>query len=156
MTLAPLRKLWDAQSEMDRLFEGMLSTMLGRRRGGGAEHTPPWVPPLDAYAREGNLVILADLPGVALEDVEITLEGGMLTISGIRKAETEDVDSYLRELPHGEFRRSVAVPEVADPESVKARLENGVLELLLPGVVAEAPPKKIAIATGGEPGSTEG
>ncbi len=51
----------------------------------------------------------------------------------------------MQELPYGEFRRSVTVPEVADPDSTRARLDNGVLEVVLPGAVAETQPKRIAI-----------
>jgi HSP20 family protein len=156
MMLASLRNFWDVQSEADRLFDSMVSAVLGGRRGGG-EQNRPWVPPMESYARKGDLVIRVDLPGVALEEVDVALEGGMLTISGIRKVQTEDgATHYLEELPHGEFRRSVAIPEVAASDSVKARLENGVLDVVLPGAVDESQTKKeIVIETGGEPGSIE-
>jgi HSP20 family protein len=119
--------------------------LFGRRREGVAG-TRTWVPPIEAFGKEGDLVIRAHLPGVSLEDVDITLDGNLLTISGERKAATEEgVNYYLAELPYGAFNRSVAVPEGLDPDSIKARLENGVLEVVLPGAVQEVAPKKIAI-----------
>ncbi len=145
MTLAPFRGFWDMQSEVDRLFNDMVGDLLGRRREGFARERL-WAPRLEAFAREGDLVIHADLPGVALDDVDITLEGTTLTISGERKLPAGDgTDYYLRETPSGAFRRSVVVPEGVDPDSIKARLGNGVLELLLPGALAEIQPKKIAL-----------
>ena len=147
MALTPFRGFWDVQSEVDRLFNDMVGDLMGRRREGFAQERL-WAPRLEAFAREGDLVIHADLPGVALEDVDITLEGTTLTISGERKAPAGDgIDYYLREVPTGTFRRSVVVPEGVDPDSIKARLENGVLELVLPGALTEMQPKKIAIET---------
>jgi HSP20 family protein len=145
MALAPFRGFWDVQSEVDRLFNDMVGDLMGRRREGFAREQL-WAPRLEAFARDGDLVIHADLPGVALADVDITLEGTTLTISGERKLLAgEGTEYYLRETPCGAFRRSVVVPEGVDPDSVKARLENGVLELVLPGAVTEIQPKKIAI-----------
>ena len=141
---------WDLQSEMDRLFDQMVGDLFaGRRRGEGsaALETAPmaWTPPLEAFARDGDLVIHADLAGVVIEDVDITLQDNALTISGTRKEAPEEVRYYLRELPYGEFRRSVMVSTGVDPDSIKARLENGILEVVLPGAVAEAQPRRIAI-----------
>jgi HSP20 family protein len=144
--LTPFRGFWDVQSEVDRLFNDMVGDLMGRRESFARERL--WAPRLEAFAREGDLVIHADLPGVALEDVDITLEGTTLTISGERKALAGDgMDNYLREVPTGAFRRSVVVPEGVDADSIKARLENGVLELVLPDVLTEMQPKKIAIET---------
>jgi HSP20 family protein len=145
MALTPFRGFWDVQSEADRLFNDMVGDLMGRRRAGLTQERL-WAPRLEAFAREGDLVIHADLPGVALEDVDITVEGTKLTISGERKTPAGDgIDYYLNETPSGAFRRSVVVPEGVDPDSVKARLENGVLEVLLPGAVTDLQPKKIAI-----------
>jgi HSP20 family protein len=154
--LAPFRGFWDMQSEVDRLFNDMVGDLLSRRREGFAREQL-WAPRLEAFARDGDLVVHADLPGVALEDVDITLEGTTLTISGERKLPAGDgIDYYLRETPSGAFRRSVVVPEGVDPDSIKARLENGVLELVLPGALAEVQPKQIVIEGGEGPKSVEG
>jgi HSP20 family protein len=155
MTLAPFRGFWDMQSEVDRLFNDVVGDLLNRRHEGFARERL-WAPRLEAFAREGDLVIHADLPGVALDDVDITLEGTTLTISGERKLPAGDaIDYYLRETPSGGFLRTVVVPEDVDPDSIKARLENGVLELVLPDALAEIQPKKIAIEGGEGPKSVE-
>ncbi len=150
MALTPLRGFWDMQSEMDRLFGEMVGDLFGGRRRRGVAAPTVWTPLMEAFARGDDLVIHADLPGVALEDVDITLEGSTLTIGGTRKglAEENGVRHYIRELPYGEFRRSVTVPEGVDPDAIKAKLEHGVLEVVLPGAVAEVQPKKIAIEAG--------
>jgi HSP20 family protein len=147
--LSPFRGgFWDPQSEFDRMFSDMMRDFLGTRRAGGrgGRSQQLWSPRLAAYAKDSDLVLHADLPGVSLEDVDITLDGNVLTISGERKAATEEsVNYYLNELPYGAFRRSVTVPEGVDADSIKARFENGVLEVVLPGAVQELQPKRIAI-----------
>jgi HSP20 family protein len=81
--------------------------------------------------------------------VDITLDGNVLTISGERKVTAEEgVNYYLNELPYGAFRRSVAVPEGVDADSIKARFQHGVLEVILPGATTQIEPKKIAIEGG--------
>ena len=131
------------------MFNDVMRDFLGARRAGGGltQQEQLWAPRLAAYAKDGDLVLHADLPGVSLEDVDITLDGTVLTISGERKvtAQEEGVSYYLNELPYGAFRRSVGVPEEVDAESIKARFENGVLEVLLPGATTQIEPKKIAI-----------
>ena len=147
MALAPFRGFWDTQSEFDRMFNDVMRDFLGSRRAGG--RTQLWAPRLEAYAKDGDLVLHADLPGVSLEDVDITLDGNVLTISGERKATTEEgVNYYLNELPYGAFRRSVAVPEGVDADSIKARFQDGVLEVVLPGATTQIEPKRIAIEGG--------
>jgi HSP20 family protein len=92
-------------------------------------------------------VLRFDLPGVCLEDVDITLEDHTLTMSGVRNGVAEEAPHYLLELPYGEFRRSVTVPEGSDADSIKATYRDGVLQIVLPGATAEAEPKRIAIET---------
>ena len=147
--LSPFRGgFWDIQSEFDRMFDEMVGDLFGRRRRGVATATS-WAPGLEAYARDGDLVLRADLPGCRIEDVDITLEGNVLTISGERRPVSEEgVSYYLREVPYGAFRRSVTVPEGVDTGDIRARLENGVLEVVLPGAAREVAPKRISIETG--------
>jgi HSP20 family protein len=154
MALTPFRGFWDTQSEFDRMFNDVMRDFLGRAagRGGAGAQEQLWAPRLEAFAKDGDLVLHADLPGVSLEDVDITLDASVLTISGERKGTTqkeEGVSYYLNELPYGAFRRSVTVPEGVDPDSIKARFENGVLEVVLPGATTQLEPKRIAIEGGG-------
>ena len=76
--LAPLRGFWDTQSEVARMFNDMVRGVLGRRLTDTASRT--WSPQLEAYAKDGDLVLHYHLPGVGLEDVDINLDGNLLTI----------------------------------------------------------------------------
>ncbi len=153
MALTPFRGFWDTQSEFDRMFNDVMREVFGRGagRGGAGTREQLWAPRLEAFAKDGDLVLHADLPGVSLEDVDITLDANVLTISGERKGTTQEeegVSYYLNELPYGAFRRSVTVPEGVDAESIRARFENGVLEVVLPGATIQLEPKRIAIEGG--------
>jgi HSP20 family protein len=146
MALSPFRGFSDVQSEVDRLFNEMVGDVFSGRRARSAARV--WSPPMEAYASNGDLVLRFDLPGVTLEDVDITLENHTLTVSGVRKAVAEEAPHYLLELPYGEFRRSVTVPEGSDADSIRATYKDGVLEIVLPSATVEVEPKRIAIETG--------
>jgi HSP20 family protein len=146
MALSPFRGFSDVQSEVDCLFNEMVvGDLFSGRRGSSAARV--WSPPMEAYASDGDLVLRFDLPGVPLEDVDITLEDRALTVSGVRKGVAEEAPHYLLELPYGEFRRSVTVPGGSDADSIRATYKDGVLEIVVPGATAEVEPKRIAIET---------
>jgi HSP20 family protein len=107
-----------------------------------------WAPRVDVFEKNGKLVIKAELPGVKREDVEITLEGAELVVTGERKAEggVEDEDYHRVERNQGAFYRAVTLPFEARPEDIRAHFVCGVLELELPTPAITPPePKKIAI-----------
>src|SRR4028119_999646 len=118
MELSPFRGFSDAQSEVDRLFNEMVGDLFSGRRVRGAAKV--WSPPMEAFASNGDLVLRFDLPGVTLEDVDITLEDRTLTVSGVRKAVAEEAPHLLLEVSYGEFRRSVTVPGGGEAASRKA------------------------------------
>jgi HSP20 family protein len=89
MGLSPFRGFWDMQSQMNRMFNEMLGN-LDRSPSRQLEGLTEWAPAVDATIKDGNLVIRAELPGVKPEDVDISLHGNVLTISGERKAEQEE------------------------------------------------------------------
>ena len=90
-----------------------------------------WTPAVDIKEEEKRFVITADLPGVDPNDVEVTMENGMLSIRGERKEEKkEEKDGYRRvERFSGSFYRRFMLPDTADSEKIKARANNGVLEI---------------------------
>src|SRR5215216_5881078 len=99
MAMSPYRGFYDMQSEMNRMFDevfGGLSRRSGRQQGDAPTR---WAPVLDVLQEEGDIVVRAELPGVKLEDVDITLHNGVLTIAGERKAEEqrEGTGYYVRE-----------------------------------------------------------
>jgi len=150
MGLSPFRGFWDMQSQMNRMFEEMLGNV-GRSPARQLEGVTEWAPAVDATAQDGNLVIRAELPGVKPEDVDISLHGNVLTISGERKTEQEEERGgyYIRERRYGSFSRSFSLPQGTDESKIRARFENGVLEVTVEGAGAIEEPKRIQIEGSG-------
>ena len=96
--------------------------------------TSTWVPAVDLKEEENHFVIYADLPGVEPNDIEITLEQGVLTIKGERRVETmEEKKSYKRiERVRGTFYRRFSLPERVDADKISATSKQGVLEIFVP------------------------
>ena len=145
--LSPFRGFYDAQSEVDRLFGEMLGGLSRRRGRQEGQQLAQWAPAMDVLTRDGDLVIRAELPGVKPEDVDITLQNGVLTISGEHKvAQEEERGGYhVRERRYGSFRRSMTLPQEVDESKVHARFEDGVLEVRVEGAAIERAPKRIEI-----------
>ena len=142
------RGFYDPLSEMNRLFEQMFGGLPRRaestRQG---EQATEWAPAIDVLQRDEDLVIRAELPGAKPEDVDVTVQNGMLTISGKREEEREEErEGYLvRERRYGSFRRSLQLPEDVDESKINARFENGVLEVKIQGAAAAREPKRVQI-----------
>ena len=110
---------------LDQMLDRFTSQPAGSR---------PWGPAVDIVENDKELLLAADLPGVKLEDVEVRIEDGTLTLSGSRKFENEDSkNGYHRiERSYGEFHRAFALPDSVDATKVQAALDNGVLKVTLP------------------------
>jgi HSP20 family protein len=145
--LSPFRGFNDTQSEVDRLFNEMLGGVSRGQWRQGGQHLAQWAPAVDVLTKDDDLVIRAELPGVKQENVDITLQNGVLTISGEHKVdEKEERGSYhIRELRYGSYRRSMTLPEGTDESKVHARFEDGVLEVTVEGAAIEQAPKRIEI-----------
>ena len=165
MTLSPFRRgrsgggFWDPLSEVNRMFDDAFGGLM-RRPGGrqtGAELTE-WAPAVDVLQRDGDLVVRAELPGVSPEDVDITLQNRVLTISGQRREEQEEQRGgyYVRERRSGSFSRSMTLPEGVDEDSIRARYENGVLEVTIAGAAAVREPRRIQVEGATGPGAATG
>jgi HSP20 family protein len=129
---------WEPLREMEDL-QNRLSTLFGRtpvRRGNGKESItlPEWTPLADITEDDKEYVIKAELPELRKEDVKVTVENGILIMSGERKFEKEEKKKkYHRvERGYGSFVRSFALPEDADADKVKAQFKQGMLEVHLP------------------------
>lgn len=94
---------------------------------------------VDLYQTENELVLLAPIAGVSVEDLEVLLEENVLTIKGERKTK-EEGEYLIKECYFGPFSRELVLPEEVDSENVKAFLENGMLEIRLP--LARKPKEK--------------
>jgi HSP20 family protein len=162
MAMSPFRRgrgFYDLHSEMNRLFDetyGGLSRQPERHQR--AQHLTEWAPTVDVLTRDDDLVIRAELPGVRPEDVDITVQDRVLTISGERGEEQEEQRAgyYVRERRRGSFRRSMTLPEGVDEDRVRARYENGVLEVTIEGAAAVREPRRIRVEADESPGIIEG
>jgi HSP20 family protein len=106
------------------------------------------VMPLDAFERDGVCTLRFDLPGVDPEDVDLTVEGNLLSVTAERPVEeTEGVTWLLRERPAGSHRREVRLGERLDATKIEARHDNGVLTVTIP-MREEAKPHRVSIASG--------
>lgn len=93
-----------------------------------------WVPAVDIREEPDRFVLLADVPGVAPENIQVTTEQGVLTISGERALErpAENTEQHLQERLYGRFQRRFTLPDTADTEQVQARGKDGVLAVVIP------------------------
>jgi HSP20 family protein len=128
-----LMRRW--MNDMDRWFGDFGSSGLSPRFDELGQAQSLWSPQIDIFEREGNLVVHADLPGLRQEDVRVSVDRGMLTVSGQRRHEAaneREGNVYYRERSFGSFQRSVTLPENVDTSQIRASFENGVLEVMLP------------------------
>lgn len=105
-----------------------------------------WTPSVDIKEEAERFLIHADVPGVDPKDIEVSMEDGVLTISGERKSESrESKDGWTRtERQTGRFLRRFTLPDTADAEGISAKGENGSLEIVIPKLVKQQP-KRIAV-----------
>lgn len=126
-----MMRITDPLEEMDRLFGG-------RWRGG--------IMPMDAYEKDGMYTLRFDLPGVDPDNVDVTVEGNVLTVTAESPVEEDEgVTWMLRERPAGTHRREVRLGERLDGANVKANFDNGVLTVTIP-MREESRPQKISIS----------
>ena len=143
------RGFYDPISEMNRLFAQAFG--LATRGGDGREDDESqgraWTPAIDVLQRDGNLVVRAELPGVKPEDVDITVQNNILTISGrISEEREEEREGYLiRERRAGFFRRSLQLPQGVDENNINAHFDNGVLEVVIEGAAAQTEPRRVQV-----------
>lgn len=141
MRWEPFRNLSALQEQVNRLFQSNFPS-----RGDQFALTA-WVPAVDVYEAEDELVIKADLPDVSEKDLDVRVENNMLNIHGERKFEQKvKEENYLRtERAYGSFSRSFSLPNSVNTEGVKAEYKDGVLTITLPKR-AESKPKQVKIA----------
>lgn len=122
--------------DMDRLFE--------RMDFGAVPGLAPF-PPLNVWEDEGQIVLEAQLPGMKIDDIQVTLTGGdQLTLAGERKWSRPDAVWHRQECDCGRFARTVTLPMAVDGDRVEARYDQGILTLTLPKSEA-AKPRRISV-----------
>ncbi len=144
-SVQPWRSL---RAEMDRLFDhfakGFGPSMFEPFSDEGAEIA---VPAVDFAESDKAFTVTAELPGIEEKDIDVTVSGGMLTIKGEKKKETEEKDKnyYLSERSYGSFQRSFSLPEGIDQAKIAANFAKGVLTVTLPKSADALKPQKIDV-----------
>jgi len=105
------------------------------------------LPPVDIYDEGDKIVLLADMPGVAPDALDVQYERGQLTIHGRQEQRATEGELALGEFELGDYRRTFTIGEEIDPSSISAELKNGVLRLNLSRVAARKP-QRIAVKVG--------
>jgi HSP20 family protein len=130
------------RGELDRLFDSSFAPAF--RTPGSSNR---WTPALDVYQDKDQFTVVAELPGLKKEDIELSLHDGVLTISGERKQEKKGEEGYKNERFFGRFQRSVTLPSSVDSDKVRATYQDGILKVVLPKA-EEAKPKQIEVSVG--------
>jgi len=129
----PFRELASFQNEMSRLMNGLFD--------GPGRTTQNWVPALDVWETENEVVYAFDLPGIPEDAISIEVKDDTLTVSAQREKteETSDDGFYRFERRYGTFARAVGLPQGVNQDQIEARYENGVLEIRVPKPEAQKP-----------------
>ena len=138
----PWRGVGQLQDEINRLFGSWSNT-------DSSSATADWMPSVDINELADSFKLHVDVPGVDPKDVEITLDGGVLTIAGERqfvKSNDESATSRRSERVYGRFYRRFILPDTVDAEKVEASNRHGVLEITIPKQ-AKALPRRIKVAS---------
>ncbi|HEY6146284.1 MAG TPA: Hsp20/alpha crystallin family protein [Thermoanaerobaculia bacterium] len=138
---------FDPYREFSRIFGGGTTTPARRDREEEMS-LGAWIPPVDIHEDKEKLVLTAELPGFKQDQIEIQLEGGVLTIRGERRFEDEKTNgkNYHRvERSYGQFVRSFTLPNNVDRDNVRARFSDGLLHIEIPKR-EEAKPRQIRIS----------
>jgi HSP20 family protein len=143
----PFQDLRSAQEEIAQMSP-MLAHALGlhAQQDSGRAATTAWAPALDISERKDAYLVTVELPGVEADDLQVTLEDGLLTIQGERQFTNDAAEQRFHrvERRYGAFRRSITLPAQVMAEGIEATVEDGVLQILVPKM-EEATPKRIQV-----------
>lgn len=138
----PFKELRSLQNEMNRIFHSNIPAQFsGEEMASGG-----WVPSVDIYESEGEIILEAELPGMKREDFDVSIENNVITLKGERHFEKNDEgDNYHRvERAYGSFTRSFSLPRSVSAEETSADFKNGILRVSLPKK-EEAKARKIEV-----------
>ena len=136
----PFRDIAQMQSDMGRLFDGLFEAR-GRARQG-------WVPALDVWETETDVVYAFDVPGLSEDELSIEVADDTLTVTGERRRVTEETGEHFfrSERRYGSFSRAVGLPAGVDDSKIVAAYKDGVLEVRVPKP-EEAKPRRIQLGS---------
>jgi len=144
----PFQDLRSAQDEMAQM-NPTFAHALGLHTQQGNARSTAWAPALDISERKDAYLVTVELPGLKPEDLDITMEDGLLTIQGERQFTQESSEQQFHrvERRYGAFRRSITLPAHVMAGGIQASFEDGVLQILVPKA-EEAKPKRIQVRPG--------
>jgi HSP20 family protein len=146
-TLVPVRResgnLWDVAEELDRVFDSPFDLLPATRVREGL-----WHPTVNVYNRPHEIIVELEVPGVKMEDLDLTVEDNHLVVEGTRSRaeEFKEEDRIYSERAFGAFHRVVHLPAYVDAEKSEARLNEGLLVICLPKTKREGG-RKIEVKT---------
>jgi HSP20 family protein len=157
-TISPFSLMRRFSEEMDRLFGdvgfgGSFASGFGRefRRLTDLEGST-WLPQVEAFEREGSLIVRADLPGLTKDDINVDITDDAIKIRGERRQEKEENNEgyYRSERSYGSFYREIPLPSGVNREEANASFRNGVLEITMPASARQSGSRRIEIGEGSE------
>jgi len=136
----PFRELVSLSNRLDRVLSE------APRFGRETESYGSWIPPVDIFEKNDELVLRAELPGMNREDIDLRVENGVLTLTGERSrdAAVTEESAHRLERVYGSFSRSFTLPASVDPGKIAASYKDGILEVVLPKSEASKP-KRVEI-----------
>ena len=142
--LDPWKDFGSLQERINRMFDDTIRTL--HPTDGEELEKGTWAPAVDIYETNDSFVVSADLPGLNKDEIQIDLKDNTLTLKGEKKFEEKvSKDNYIRvERAYGSFVRSFTLPQNVDPEKIKAKYKEGVLEVTIPKK-EDAKPKQIKV-----------
>lgn len=157
-SVSPFSLMRRFSEEMDRLFgdfgfRGSLASGFGREFGRLADlEGSMWLPQVEAFEREGNLIVRADLPGLNKDDINVDIADDTIKIRGERRQEKEENEEgyYRSERSYGTFYREIPLPSGVNPEEANASFRNGVLEITMPAPARRSASRRIEIGEASE------
>jgi HSP20 family protein len=127
------------EEQMNRLL-GVLGSPKPQR-----DVRPAWTPPLSVWEDESDVVLCFDLPGIEREQVQLVMHDGVLTVSGVRAADTNGLRLRSAEPAIGAFRRVLRVPPGVRSSDLRAQMKNGVLKVHLARAAQQAAPQRVPL-----------
>jgi HSP20 family protein len=133
--------VFSIRREIDRLFDDAFG-------GAASRNGAAWAPPVDVRESQRELALTVEVPGVTPDQIEVTIDNGILTVRGEKREERQEGDEgqyHMLERTHGSFARSFQLPKHLDESKIEAKHEHGLLTIRIPKA-ALPQPKKIAIS----------
>jgi HSP20 family protein len=146
-SLAGAGSLFDLHRQMNQLFDDLVERGPTGSSGLSSAAATGW-PQLEIDQQQDSIRVVAELPGVDEDDIELTVEDGVLSLTGEKRCERKDESGYS-ERSYGRFERRIALPSNIDEDKCKADFSNGVLTVTIPRAAEKARGRRIPLAKGG-------